>query len=109
MSISVCPVATVASPAEHVWALLMAPATYSEWWDARTERIEPPGPAAPGQVIYATSRALGRRWSVNTAVLAVEPERYALDLRTTLPLGIMVQNHILVQPLDAASCRVSFG
>jgi hypothetical protein len=109
MTISVCPVATVAAPPEHVWVLLLAPETYSEWWDAQTERIEPPGPAAPGQVISATSRALGRRWPVSTAVLAIDQQQRALDLRTALPLGIVVRNHIVVQPVDAVSCRVSFG
>jgi len=109
MTISVCPVATVAAPPEHVWALLMAPETYSEWWDAQTERVEPPGPAAAGQLISATSKALGRRWPVSTAVLAIDPQRRILDLRTTLPLDIVVRNHIVVQPLDAGSSQVSFG
>jgi hypothetical protein len=109
MTISVCPVAKVEAPLERVWALLMAPESYSEWWDARTEHVEPPGAAAPGQVVRASSRALGRRWPVTTRVEAVDAARHALDLRTTLPLGIVVANHILVQPLDARSCRVSFG
>ena len=109
MPISVCPIATVAAPAERVWAALMAPEQYGEWWDARTERVEPPGPARPGQTVASSSRALGRRWPVTTEVLAVDDDRRALDLRTTLPLGIVVQNHILVQPIDARSSRVTFG
>lgn len=109
MPISVCPVATVAAPAERVWAVLMQPETYDEWWDARTQRVEPPGPARAGQMIAASSRALGRRWPVTIEVLAVDAGRRALDLRTTLPLGIVVGNHILVQPLDARSSRITFG
>jgi hypothetical protein len=109
MPISVCPVGTMAASAERVWAVLMAPEHYGEWWDARTERVEPSGPARPGQVIAASSRALGRRWPVTTEVLAVDADRRALDLSTTLPLGIVVQNHILVQPVDATSSRVTFG
>ena len=109
MTIAVCPVATIEAPLERVWALLMAPESYSEWWDAHTERVEPPGAATAGQTVQASSRALGRRWPVTTRFEAVNPARHALDLRTTLPLGIVVANHILVQPLDARNCRVSFG
>jgi|SRR5579871_127070 hypothetical protein len=109
MTVSACPIATVAAPLERVWAILMSPESYSTWWDATTEHIEPPGRATPGQVISASSRALGRRWPVTTTVNAIDHERHALDLTTTLPLGITVHNHILCQPLDGMSCRITFG
>ena len=109
MPVSVCPIATVAASLETVWAVLSDPASYSAWWDARTERIEPEGRAAPGQVVRASSQALGRRWPVTTRVLAVDAERHALDLETTLPLGISVHNHILCAPVDATTTRVTFG
>ena len=75
MTVSVCPIATVEAPAETVWAVLTDPASYSSWWNARTEAIEPAGLAAPGQVVRASSRALGRRWPVTTRVLAVDAGR----------------------------------
>ena len=109
MTLSVCPVATVDAPVERVWALLADPASYAEWWDARTERIEPPGPATPGQVITASAIGLGRRWPVTLRVVGVDDTRHALDLRTALPLGIMLDNHLLCQPLDADTTRVTFG
>ena len=109
MTLSVCPIATVHAPVERVWALLADPASYAEWWDARTERIEPPGPATPGQVITASAVGLGRRWPVMLRVVGVDETRHALDLHTALPLGITLDNHLLCQPLDADTTRVTFG
>ena len=109
MTVSVCPAATVAAPIEAVWAVLGDPAYYDEWWDAEMERIEPPGPAAPGQIVYATSRALGRRWRVETHVLGIDRQRHSIDLRTSLPLGIVVRNHLLCDALDPRTTRVTFG
>jgi hypothetical protein len=87
----------------------MEPASYGEWRLAETERIVPPVPTTPGQVVYASSRAPGRRWLVHTTVEAVNAERHALDLTTTLPLGITAHNHILCDAVDATSSRVTFG
>lgn len=109
MTVSVCPTAMVAAPDETVWSVLNDPSSYDEWWDARTERIEPPGPATPGQTVYATAHGLGRSWPVTTRVLAVDPTRHAIDLVTTLPFGIVGRNHIDCVAIDAASCRVTFG
>ncbi len=39
----------------------------------------------------------------------VDEAKHQLGFRTTLPLGIEVQNHIACAPLDATSCRVQFG
>lgn len=33
MPVSVCPATVVAAPVEEVWALLMQPETYEQWWD----------------------------------------------------------------------------
>lgn len=60
-------------------------------------------------MVYATSRAFGRRWPVETQVLAIDPAAYSVDLRTTLPLGIAVQNSIRCVALDVQSTRVTFG
>lgn len=109
MTVSVCPIATVAAPVAAAWAVLMDPASYDEWWDAHAERIEPPGPATPGQVVYSTARGFGRSWPVTTHVLAVDADRRALDLKTELPLGIVVSNHILCSPLDETTTRITFG
>ena len=109
MAVSVCPIATVVAPAEAVWAVLTAPEEYGEWWRARTERVEPIGTAAPGQRVTASVRRLGMRLPVTVEVIARNDTARALDLRTALPFGLVVRNHLVVAPLDAHSSRLTFG
>ena len=109
MPVSVCPSANVAASAEEVWGLLMQPETYDQWWDFHAEAVVPAGPATPGQVVSGWSRALGRKWPVSLAIEAMDAQKRQMLLRTTLPLGIVVQNQITCAPLDATSCRLQFG
>jgi len=111
VSLSTCPIATVHASADQVWSLLSAPERYALWWDAETRAIIPAGPAQPGQRIYAEPRALGRPWKVNIVVEVeqVDEAQRSLQLKTQLPLGITVYNHITCTPLDSATCRVAFG
>jgi hypothetical protein len=64
MVVSVCPAANVAAPVEDVWELLAQPANYDRWWDAHLVRSVPEGPVTPGQINYATTKALGKQWDV---------------------------------------------
>ncbi len=109
LSLSVCPITTVDSSAAKVWSLLAKPARYAEWWDATTDCVLPPGPVQLGQQIIAHSRAFGRRWPIRIRVVGVNASRRELDLRTSLPLGITILNHIVVAPVGGGSSRVSFG
>jgi ligand-binding SRPBCC domain-containing protein len=106
---STCPVAAVHAPVERVWDLLSQPTNYAQWWDAQTRAITPAGSAQSGQRIEAWTTALGRQWNVNITVERVDHVRRVIELTTRLPLGITVRNHITCVPLDAATCRVSFG
>ncbi len=109
MPVSVCPAAVVAAPLEEVWALLMQPERYGEWWDIHTERVTPPGPAAPGQVVTGWSKALGRKWNVGITIESMDVQRHRMLLKTTLPLGIVVHNQIICAQVDATSCHIQFG
>jgi hypothetical protein len=109
MSVSVCPIAIVAAPVEHVWAFLANPSSYASWWDAQTDAIVPEGPAHPGQRVYAHTYALGRRWNVTTVVEMVDAARHRIQLTTTLPFGIVVHNQIVCAAVDSTSARVQFG
>ena len=109
MSVSVCPIATTQAPIEKVWGFLSEPANYALWWDAQTRKIVPGGPAQVGQKIYAQTRALGRSFDVIVLVEGIEPARRQIHLRTMLPFGITVFNHITCSPQGSQSCQVSFG
>ena len=110
MAFSACPIATVQAPAERVWELLSEPANYDQWWDVQTFAVVPPGSAQPGQRIEAGTTALGKQWSVvHIIVEHIDHAQRVLDLTTRMLFGITVRNHILCVPLDATTCRVSFG
>jgi hypothetical protein len=109
MPVTVCPAAVVQAPLDQAWSLLSNPASYSDWWDARTTSIVPEGPAQPGQVVYARSHALGLERGFTTTVEAIDHEHHQLELTTRLPLGITVHNHISVAALGEDRCRLQFG
>jgi len=109
VAFSTCPIAVVHAPAERVWDLLSEPANYAQWWEAQTRGITPAGSAQLGQRIDAQTTAIGRQWNVNITVEHIDHARRVIDLTTRLPFGITVHNHITCVPLDATTCRVSFG
>ncbi len=110
MTKSVCPTANIAAPIECVWALLATPASYSDWWDATTERIVPDGPAAPGQIIYAGADALGLlHLPVIVTVEHVDAAKHHIDLTTRLPLGITAHNHLACAPITEDTIWLQFG
>src|SRR5215472_17386758 len=109
MALTLCPATVVAAPVESVWELLSEPTLYDEWWDAHTERIVPEGKVSPGQVLYAKTSALGRKWDVTLRIEMVNPEKHQIQLHVTLPLGIVNHETITCTALDATSCRVQYG
>lgn len=108
MSFTLCPAAVVAAPVESVWELLWEPTLYDEW-DARTERIVPEGKATPGQMLYAKTSALGRKWDVTLRVEMVNPEKHQIQFHITLPLGSVNHQTTTCTAIDTTSCRVQFG
>ena len=109
MSVFFCPIANVNAPLRMVWSFLAEPANYALWWDAHTRSISPAGAAQPGQQIMAQSSALGREWPVNILVEGVDDTKHQLDLKSMLPLGITVFNHITCTALNPATTQVTFG
>jgi len=109
MSLNVCPIATVQASAATVWSLLNEPASYDTWWDVTTDSITPAGLAQAGQMISAHTHAMGRQWKAWIRVDAVDQAGMAINLTTSLQLGITVLNHITVRSIDEHSCQLSFG
>ncbi len=109
MSLNVCPVAVVHAPVERVWSFLSVPANFALWWEAQTQTITPEGPARPGQIIHAKLIGYGGQRDMYVRVEGVEEEKRLLHLKTSLPFGITVYNHITCTAMDRSSCQVSFG
>ena len=109
MVVSVCPVDIVAAPVDDVWELLTRTSMYDTWWDAHLERSVPEGPATPGQMVYATTKAFGKQWDVAFVIEMVNPGKHQIKLDATLPFGIIDHATITSTPIDPVSCRLQFG
>ena len=109
MGINICPAAVIAAPVESVWELLFDPTLYDEWWDARTERIVPEGKASPGQVVYAKTAALGRKWDVTLRIEMVNSKKHQIQFHIELPLGTINHQTTTCSAINASSTRVQFG
>src|SRR5439155_25495486 len=55
--VSVCPMAVVEAPVQHVWDLLTSPEEFDSWVDARLVDAEPPGRAHAGQRLRLVTQA----------------------------------------------------
>jgi len=103
-----CPTAVVNAPADVVWRLLTAPAGWGDFFDVRITGLEPSGPAAVGQRIYAES---GPRWlhlKLEFAYVVIDADHYRLMLDVRLPFGITVREDLNCVPLQRAQCRVNY-
>ena len=109
MGLTVCPAAIVAAPVEVVWANLVQWEHYAAWADVHSERIEPEGPATPGQTITFAGKAFGSTWRFTFKVEEVNPERHQLGLHVFFPLGLQEKPHISCASIDATTCRVQYG
>ena len=109
MGLTVCPVATVLAPVEVVWGNLVEWERFSEWTGVQVERIEPEGPATPGQSVTFGGRALGGTRRFTFKIEEVNPERYELGLHAFFPFGLQERVHISCAPIDATTCRVRYG
>jgi len=109
MTLRVNPIAYVRVPAEKVWDLLVEPANYARWLDARLRSVDPPGRAQAGQRLRAQAIILGIPWELQMIVEDVEEARRGLHVMTLLPMGISIFDHITCIPLDDSSCQVSLG
>jgi uncharacterized protein YndB with AHSA1/START domain len=109
--ISVCPAAVVNAPVDRVWAILHDSKHYGDWADARFTRFDPPGPAVPGQVMWANGREFGIRLplQVRLEVASIDPEQHRIVLDVDLPFGIHERTTITCTPLDERRTRVHYG
>ena len=108
MTVTSCPSETVEAPLDIVWGLLTDPAEWSTFYDLRVIRIEPPGPASPGQRVFGES---GPRWlhlGVVVTYKTIDASQCDLELDVQMPLGLAVREKLNCAPVSGQSCRVNY-
>ena len=109
MIVNVCPAAVTKAPAESVWRLIGATDRLGDWTDAAVVRVEPPGPAQKGQVIWMGGRALGRQWLFSIDVREVDPQHRWIDLVVHLPFGIENYEHLTLTETKEGGTLIRFN
>jgi ligand-binding SRPBCC domain-containing protein len=106
MIVNVCPAAVTTAPPDRVWEVLAAPERLGEWADADFVRAEPAGSMRAGQKIWLEAPEFGRRWPVTIDVDDLDPGRRWIDLRVSLPFGVVNHEHITVSETEAGGTLV---
>ena len=103
-----CPTAIIEAPVDRVWTLLTAPAGWGDVFDMRLLGVDPPGPAAVGQVICGETGLEILHLKLAFRMLEIDPERHRLRMSVDLPFGLVVDEEIGCTPLDHRRCRVAY-
>jgi Polyketide cyclase / dehydrase and lipid transport len=103
-----CPTAIVEVPVDRVWTLLTAPAGWGDVFDMRLLGVDPPGPAAVGQVIRGESGLKILHLRLAFRMLEIDPEQHRLRMTVDLPFGLVVDEEIRCTALDHGRCRVAY-
>jgi uncharacterized protein YndB with AHSA1/START domain len=100
--VEVCPTDLIGASAEHIWPLLTDPARL-DWVGVKLIEAPPRSLAAGDRLVFGLP---GLR--ISWTILAVEPP-HRLEFDVAVPLGINNHEIIVVSPIDADSCRVTFN
>jgi hypothetical protein len=103
-----CPTAIIEVPVDRVWTLLTAPAGWGEVFDMRLLGVDPPGPAAVGQVIRGETGLEILHLRLAFRMLEIDPEKHRLRMTVDLPFGLVVDEEIGCTALDHGRCRVAY-
>lgn len=99
-----CPTDVVHATPERVWELLTDPARFDDWLGVKVVEAPSRSLAAGDRLLFGPAPGIRVSW----IVLSVEPLR-TLELDIKVPLGIRNHETIVVSPVDAESCRVTFN
>jgi hypothetical protein len=103
-----CPTSVVNAPVETVWALLVRPEAWGEFYDLRIASVAPPGPAAVGQVVLAESGPRLLRLKLEFRFTTVDAANHRLGLDVRFPFGVTVREDLSCVPLGPERCRVNY-
>jgi hypothetical protein len=108
MNILSCPTSLVNAPMDVVWKLLTEPAGWTEFWNFRVTSIDPPGPAAVGQRIYAEAGPQILHLVVTLEFTDIDVAKRTIGLIVEFPLGITVRENLSCSVVSSSQCRVSY-
>ena len=104
-----CPTSVIKAPVDIVWALLMHPEAWGEFYDIRVLAVDPAGPATVGQRIIAESGPRVFHFKLELRFTRIDALNREMGLSVRLPLGIRVEENLVCVPLGDDQCRVSYN
>jgi ligand-binding SRPBCC domain-containing protein len=107
--VNVCPAAVSKASPDRVWSVLTTPERLGDWADAEFVRAEPAGPMHAGQKLWLEAPEFGRRWPVRIDVDSVDPGNRWIDLRVSLPFGVVNHEHITLLATETGGTLVRFN
>ena len=106
---SSCPTDIVNAPVSVVWSLLTNPAAWGRFFDLRIIGINPEGPAAVGQIVYAESGPSILHLKLEFQFLKIDPAEHVLELVGRLPFRLMVHESLSCVSIGPNQSRVSYN
>jgi len=103
-----CPTSIVNAPVEIVWALLTHPHEWGDFYDVRVASIEPAGPAAVGQRVFAESGPRLLHLALEFRFTKVDEVNHELGVDVRLPFGLTVCEDLSCIPIGHDQCRVNY-
>lgn len=103
-----CPTALVNAPIDIVWRLLTEPTGWTEFFDIRVTRIDPPGPAVVGQRIYGDSGPRFMHLVVTLEYTKIDVGRRTIGVNVQLPLGVTVCEDLSCSAVSDSQCQVNY-
>ena len=108
MSIVTCPTEIIQAAAASVWRQLTVPAQLARWTNTRLVS----GPGHPGELGAGDTLVLGAGvaglFRVTFNVLDVQPPiKFGVDV--CLPFGVVNHEVVVITPISASACRVTFN
>jgi hypothetical protein len=91
-----------------VWNLLVEPAEWTQFFDIRVTRIDPPGPAVVGQRIHGESGPRFLRLAVTLEYTEIDAVARTIGLNVQLPFGITVREDLGCSAVGDTQCRVNY-
>jgi hypothetical protein len=108
MNYTSCPTGVVNAPVELVWALLMRPEGWGDFYKVRVTAIDPAGPAVVGQTVFAESGPRFLHLRLQFQFTRIDALNYRLVLDVRFPFGISVREDLTCVLLGQEQCRVNY-